>query len=106
MSKGDLHMKNLIWRKINDNKEVCDIIINSVIVGKLIVDKDPITPNKWMCSFEGFPYHQIFCFDNKYRERYGLHSKELAKNEVVNQLKKIIDTLYMFSSQMFKTYRA
>ena len=108
MSKGDLHMKNLIWRKITGDKEVCDIIINSVIVGKLIIDKDPmdIHNNKWMCSFEGFPYRQIFCFDNKYLEMYGLPSKEIAKREIINQFKKIINTLYVFSSEILKQYLA
>lgn len=99
-------MKNLIWRKITGDKEVCDIIINSVIVGKLIIDKDPINPKKWMCSFEGFPYRHIFCFDNKYTEMYSLHSKEIAKKEIINQFKKIINTLYVFSSEISKQYLA
>ena len=99
-------MKNLIWRKITEDKEICDIIINSVIVGKLIIDKDPINPKKWMCSFEGFPYRHIFCFDNKYTEMYSLHSKEIAKKEIINQFKKITNTLYVFSSEISKQYLA
>ena len=57
-------MSNIIWSKITEDKEVCSIIVNSVIIGKLIIDKDPMDSRKWMCSFEGFPYRQIFCFDN------------------------------------------
>ena len=99
-------MSNIIWSKITETKEVCSINVNSVIVGKLIVDKDPINHNKWMCSFEGFPYRHLFCFDNKYSEMYGLHSKEIAKREIINQFKKIINTLYVFSSEILKQYLA
>ena len=99
-------MKNLIWRKITGDKEVCDIIINSVIVGKLIIDKDPITPNKWMCSFEGFPYRHLFCFDNKYTEMYNLYSREIARKQIAMQFEKIINTLYMFSSAISNQYLA
>lgn len=97
-------MSNIIWSKITETKEVCSINVNSVVVGKLIVDKDPIDNKKWMCSFEGFPYRQFFCFDNKYTEMYGLHSKEIAKREIINQFKKIVNTLYIFSSEISKRY--
>ena len=99
-------MSNIIWSKITETKEVCSINVNSVVVGKLIVDKDPIDNKKWTCSFEGFPYRQIFCFDNKYTEMYGLHSKEIAKKEIINQFKKIVNTLYVFSSEITKQYLA
>ena len=97
-------MEKIIWSKITETKEVSNITVNSVIVGRLMVDKDPMDNKKWMCSFEGFPYRQIFCFDNKYAEMYGLHSKQNAKEEVINQLKKIINTLYTFSSEISKQY--
>ena len=99
-------MEKIIWSKITETKEVCSINVNSVVVGKLIVDKDPIDNKKWMCAFEGFPYRQIFCFDNKYTEMYGLHSKEIAKREIINQFKKIVNTLYIFSSEISKQYLA
>ena len=99
-------MEKIIWSKLTETKESCDITINSVIVGKLIIDKDPIDNKKWMCSFVGFPYRQIFCFDNKYTEMYGLHSKEIAKREIINQFKKIVNTLYIFSSEISKQYLA
>ena len=99
-------MSNIIWSKITETKEVCSINVNYVVVGKLIVDKDPIDNKKWMCAFEGFPYRQIFCFDNKYTEMYGLHSREIAKREIINQFKKVTNTLYILSSQITKQYLA
>lgn len=99
-------MSNIIWSKITETKEVCSITVNSVIVGRIVVDKDPIDNKKWMCAFEGFPYRQIFCFDNKYTEMYGLHSKEIAKREIINQFNKIVNTLYIFSSEISKQYLA
>lgn len=99
-------MEKIIWSKLTETKEVCSITINSVIVGRLMIDKDPINNKKWMCAFENFPYHRLFCFDNKYSEMYGLHSKEIAKREILKQFKKIINTLYIFSSEISKQYLA
>lgn len=97
-------MEKIIWSKITEAKEICTITINSTVIGKLIVDKDPIDNKKWMCSFEGFPYRQIFCFDNKMDELHGLYSKEIAKKEIFNQFVKVIKTLHIFASEISKQY--
>lgn len=97
-------MSKIIWSKITETKEVCNITLNSIIIGKLIVDKDLIDDKKWMCYFEGFPYSQIFSFDNQYKEMYKLNSKENAKQLIMNQFTKIINTLYIFSSEINKKY--
>ena len=95
---------NFIWYKINENKEICDIVLNSIRIGQMIVDKDIIDNTKWMCYFEKFSYPQLFCFDYKMSEMHRLTSKEIAKHTIIKQFEKIISDLHIFSSKILKEY--
>ena len=99
-------MNKFIWSKINEDKEVCSIVFNSIIIGELVVDKDIMDNKKWMCYFNKFTYPQVFCFEYKMPEKHGIYNKEVAKKEIIQQFKKIINNIYVFSSQISKQYLA
>lgn len=86
--------KELNWNKINENKEECNITIGIMPIGKLIVQKDPIYSNKWMCQFSGFFNNKIFCFDDNTFEFHNIKDKGFAKNIITKQFKKKITEYY------------
>lgn len=99
-------MNNLIWYRINEDKEICNINVNSVQIGRLVVDKDIIDDGKWMCYFENFSYPQLFCFDYKMSEMHRIQNKEMAKKIITKQFGEIINRLHGFSTQILKEYLA
>ena len=95
-----INVSQLIWNRINSTKECCKIIINTTIVGELIVDVDPIHFKKWMCSFQGFFNNSLFCFKNKCFEAYGFNTKEEAKSIIIKQFKSLVEKNYKLFSKL------
>ena len=94
------NVSKLIWTKVNPTKECCKIIVNSIVVGNLVVDVDPIHDKKWMASFQGFFNNSLFCFKNKCFETYGFNTKEDAKSVIINEFKYLVEKNYKLFLQL------
>ena len=99
-------MDKFTWYKTNEDKEMCDIVFNSTIMGRLVVERDILNKQKWMCYFYDFPYPQLFCFDYKMTEMHRIQNKEMAKKIITKQFGEIINRLHGFSTQILKEYLA
>ena len=99
-------MNKFTWYKTNEDKEICDIIFNSTIMGRLVVERDILNKQKWMCYFYDFPYPQLFCFEDKMFEMHNLYNKDDAKKMIENRFKKIVHNFNMFFSEISKNYCA
>ena len=99
-------MNKFIWYKTNENKEVCDIVFNSTIMGRLIVERDILNNQKWMCYFHDFPYPQLFCFEDKMFETHNVCTKDVAKNLIEKRFQQIVHTFNIFFSEISKNYCA
>ena len=95
-----IDVAKLIWSKVNSTKECCKIVINSTIIGNLVVDVDPVHDKKWMASFQGFFNNNLFCFKNKYFDTYGFNTKEDAKSVIINEFKNLVEKNYKLFSQL------